>query len=113
MDLNSKFPILEILYQANANGFPFSVIVIKLGILKSSILEKAECSCTQQIIEWFGYNIWHLCYRASTDGWYAKDFHEKCDSKGPTIVLVKVNDYIFGGFTNTNWEGKEGMLYCV
>ena len=49
---------------------------------------------------------WHLCYRASRDGWEAQDFHGHCDNKGPTVTLVKVNDYVFGGFTDQNWEGK-------
>lgn len=29
-------------------------------------------------------------YRASTDGNKANIFHSKCDSKGPTLVIVKV-----------------------
>ena len=27
-------------------------------------------------------------YRASRDGWTAKDFHSKCDGKGPTLSLI-------------------------
>jgi hypothetical protein len=58
------------------------------------------------MFEWFGNNTWQLCYRASTDGWKVNDFHDKCGDKGATIVLVKVNNYIFGGFTDTYWGGK-------
>jgi hypothetical protein len=76
----------------------------------SSILEKSEFTCTKQMFDWFG-NTWQLCYRASTHGWYAKDFHSKCDNKGPTIVLVKVNEFIFGGFTDTNWGGKWHLTF--
>ena len=62
--------------------------------------------------EWFWKDghTWQICYRASTDGWYTKDFHAKCDDMGPTIVLVKVNEYIFGGFTDTTWKGT-GMSF--
>ena len=31
-----------------------------------------------------------LLYRASQDGWYARDFHSKCDNKGATVTLFKV-----------------------
>ena len=62
----------------------------------------------EQLSEWFYKedHTWKLCYRASTHGWYAKDFHARCDDQGPTIVLVKVDEYIFGGFTDTNWKGE-------
>ena len=89
----------------------FPDIVTNGWILNSSILKEAESTCTQQMIEWFGNNTLQLCYRASTDGWYGKDFHAKCDNKGPTIVLVKVDDYIFGGFTDTNWDETKGMSH--
>ena len=61
----------------------------------------------QQLSEWFYSegHTWKLCYRASTHGWYAKDFHARCDDQGPTVVLVKVHDYIFGGFTDSTWRG--------
>ena len=49
---------------------------------------------------------WNLCYRASRDGWRAQDFHRCCDNKGPTVTLVRVGDYILGGYTDQNWAGK-------
>ncbi len=101
------------MHQATLIGFLFSDIVTNGWFLNSSILEKAEYAFTQQMFEWFGSNTWQLCYRASTDGWFGKDFHAKCNNKGPTIVLVKVDDYIFGGFTDTNWDQTKGMLHYV
>ena len=73
----------------------------------STILGTREYA--RQMVRWFykKSHKWQLCYRASRDGWYAEDFHRKCDNKGPTVVLVKVDDYIFGGFTEFNW--KKGM----
>jgi hypothetical protein len=29
-----------------------------------------------------------LHYRGSTDGWMFKDFHNRCDDKGPTLTLL-------------------------
>lgn len=33
---------------------------------------------------------WVLLYRASRDGYRAKDFHRYCDAQGATIIVVKV-----------------------
>ena len=47
-----------------------------------------------------------LLYRASRDGWTASNFHSYCDNKGPTVTVVKSGNYIFGGYTDTSWDGK-------
>ena len=38
------------------------------------------------------------CWHAKTDGWAASTFHSNCDGKGPTVTIVQVGSYIFGGF---------------
>lgn len=48
---------------------------------------------------------WFRCFKASDDGWDASILHQNCDHKGPTVTLVKVREYIFGGFLDQNWEG--------
>ena len=47
-----------------------------------------------------------LCYRASVHGWSSQHFHQHCDDKAGTVVLVKVGNYIFGGCTDQTWQGK-------
>ena len=48
------------------------------------------------------------CWRAKTDGWAASTFHSNCDGKGPTVTIMKVNNYIFGGYTDVSWySGKQ------
>ena len=40
-----------------------------------------------------------LLYQATKDGSYPKDFHNKCDNKGPTITLIQTDDNKkFGGY---------------
>jgi hypothetical protein len=41
-------------------------------------------------------------YRGSKNGWMKKDFHSRCDKKGPTLSLFKVKDTgdCIGGYTN-------------
>ena len=46
------------------------------------------------------------CWRAKTDGWAASTFHSNCDGKGPTVTLIKVGSYIFGGYTDVSWSSK-------
>ena len=53
-----------------------------------------------------------LLYRASRDGWSAKDFHRLCDGKGATITVVKsVDGYIFGGYTDISWSSPHPAVY--
>ena len=47
-----------------------------------------------------------LCYRALLHGWSAQQFHQLCDDKAETVVLVKVGNWIFGGYTDQTWQGK-------
>ena len=47
-----------------------------------------------------------LCYRASVHGWSTQHFHQHCDYKAGTVVLVKVGNYIFGGYTDQTWQSK-------
>jgi len=44
------------------------------------------------------------CWHAKADGWGASIFHGNCDGKGPTVTIVKVFQYIFGGYTDTSWQ---------
>ncbi|XP_068687634.1 uncharacterized protein [Montipora foliosa] len=50
---------------------------------------------------------WRLLFKASRDGFKAKDFHSKCDGKGPTVTVVKSGSFIFGGFTAQPWSGSK------
>ena len=47
-----------------------------------------------------------MLYRASRDGWAASNFHSCCDNKGPTITMIKSGNYIFGGSSEIEWDGK-------
>ena len=75
------------------------------NLKKFSSILKGEISFIKQLQKWLGEKCkWNLCYRASRDGWRAQDFHSHSDNKGPTVVLVKANDCVFGGYTYQNWD---------
>jgi hypothetical protein len=76
------------------------------NLKKSSSILKEEFAFMRQLQKWLEEKCkWNLCYRASRDGWSAKAFHRHCDNKGPTVVLVKANNCVFGGYTDQNWDG--------
>jgi len=63
----------------------------------------------KKIYEWTEYNDMELLYRGSRDGSTSKEFHDRCDNKGPTICLYKNDkDYIFGGYASISWTCKGG-----
>jgi hypothetical protein len=46
-----------------------------------------------------------LIYRATEDGFSARDFHSKCDYVENTLIIIKTDsNYIFGGFTTAKWN---------
>jgi hypothetical protein len=48
-----------------------------------------------------------LLFRSTRDGANAAAFHERCDAKGPTLVLIKDTDgNVFGGYTQKDWGSK-------
>ncbi|XP_028518321.1 uncharacterized protein LOC114576240 [Exaiptasia diaphana] len=47
---------------------------------------------------------WVPCYQSRYHGWYNSIFHSRCDGQGPTITIIKVNRYIFGGYTDVSWH---------
>ena len=62
--------------------------------------------------EWLGNDYkWKLLYRASEHGYSAESFHEYCDDKGPTLIIIKSSGgWIFGGYTTQSWRPNS---YCI
>jgi hypothetical protein len=105
------------------------------------ILLGRECICDSTLIEhqhfaifasWIEkkndsyYNIknipynFNLLYRASRDGNTSAAFHNKCDNKGATIVVVKITnkEQIVGGYNPLFWDScqcfkstKDSFIY--
>jgi len=79
------------------------------GLLGSSLIVENETH-QSALKSWLPPNATcSLLYRASTDGYTPVDFHRCCDNKGPTLVLIKSGEYIFGGYTSKSWESPGSM----
>ncbi|GBC08562.1 hypothetical protein RclHR1_08210007 [Rhizophagus clarus] len=52
--------------------------------------------------------IFNLLYRASRDGDTAADFHNKCDNKGATLLVIKISnsEQIVGGYNPLIWDSS-------
>jgi len=47
------------------------------------------------------------CYQASVHGWEATDFHERCDNKGPSLVIARTaGGEVVGGFMPLEWKSS-------
>ena len=58
----------------------------------------------EYLLEWTDYYKWKLIYRASEHGYSAESFHEYCDGKWPTLIVIKsTGGWIFGGYTTETW----------
>ena len=82
-----------------------------LGLLGSSLIIKNEIH-QSALQSWLPPNATcSLLYRASTDGKTPADFHRHCDNKGPTLVLIKSGEYIFGGYASQSWESGMPLIH--
>ena len=88
----------------NANGLEVSVIV------GQNYDQARNLTNFLKPVARSGYH-WKLCWRASRDGWAAERFHSLCDDKGPTVTIIKVGKYIFGGYASESWSKSFFCLY--
>ena len=58
------------------------------------------------IKDWIGKKFSaELLFRVSRDGSEPKEFHKRCDNKGPTIIFIETTkDFKFGGYTELEWD---------
>ena len=77
-------------------------------VFESKILSGND---TDILKSWIGGTFFpKLCWRASKDGWAKNIFHWNCDGKKPTVTIVKVGQYVFGGYATTTWDGKINQM---
>ena len=76
--------------------------------LKNSVIVGNNPKYLSNLTNWIkprrSENDWKLCWRASRDGLDINQFHSLCNENGPTITIVKVKQYIFGGYTSLSWS---------
>ena len=108
LEKNINYQIRICIIYNNSCGLWSDEKVIKFeSNIDSTILfdSKRGDEFLKYLYEWSTYKRMELIYRGTRDGMYSKNFHEKCDNKGPTITLFR-NDKgnIFGGFCPISWK---------
>ncbi|XP_068705736.1 uncharacterized protein [Montipora foliosa] len=89
--------------------------MIAKGIEKS-VMIGSNATYLVQLRKWLkpvsqGNSFWKLCWCASRDGWASSTFHILCDGKGATVTIIKVNQYIFGGYASISWGSSCSYRY--
>ena len=104
----------ELLAEAEFYQVEGIIKALKLSFFKDSVILSSDQR--QILVNWLkeSWTIINdsvkLLYRASRDGWAASNFHSCCDSKGPTVTVIKSGNYIFGGYTDQSWDGKSYII---
>ena len=80
----------------------------KLLLLPYKAKELQKQKDMNRIKEWIspGKDIkFNLLFKKSTDGNTTKDFHDLCDNKGKTLIIIETTEgRKFGGVTYDNWN---------
>ena len=108
-DLNGK---LETLFELSN---PISDISNGLYSYNSKIFSSEEYSLVRGWLEpKYRSRQPKLLYRGERDGKDAQFFHQKCDGKGPTLTLLKIQPqgkpsgvFIIGGFVEESWHSSD------
>ena len=86
----------------------FLYVIFVAGLNYSSIVGNSQNFLTwldkwlKPVIRQSSY--WNRCYQATVNGWSSYTFHSNCDGKGPTVTIIRVGKYIFGGYTKVSWS---------
>jgi len=83
-----------------------SIFVPSCKIFESKIMNENEDQILLSYLPNKEKSKIKLLYRGSRDGFGINDFHNKCNNKGSTVIIVQTNiqDHVFGGFTTVPWN---------
>ena len=120
---NEELKICNIMKLFSEIGIDTSNEIVKQYLLNytsfycfgSNILVNKEYD--DKLREWNGDYNWKLIYRASEHEYTASSFHECCNDKEPTLIVIKSSGgWIFGGYTTQSWSGDciyNAMIYLI
>ncbi|XP_068688053.1 uncharacterized protein [Montipora foliosa] len=91
--------------------------LFKRGLSQSDILRKYSSSYTDYLISFLNPVLqdsirsrFRRCWHAPSQDWSSSTFHSLCDAKGPTVTIIRVNNFIFGGYTDKSWDSSSGYI---
>ena len=95
----------------------FLYVILAAGLKYSSIVGNSQNYLTW-LDKWLKpvtrqSSYWNRCYRATVNGWSSSTFHSNCDGKGPTVTIIRVGKYIFGGYTSVSWRKWHDQFHLI
>ena len=92
----------------------FGSIFASGTIFNDSLIINNNNSYIDNLLKWINPNqkfTTKLLYRKSRDGDDYETFHQLCDNKGITTVLIQSPEgFIIGGYTPLNWDNQSGWV---
>jgi len=76
------------------------------------IMKRASFGPEHIIEGWLrGKRIGQLLYKATKHGFSGDAFHQHCDNRGPTLVLIQSSEgWLFGGYAPVAWQSSDNYL---
>ena len=53
---------------------------------------------------------WVQLYSSSLQGWSTATFHQICNNKGPTVIIARASNYVFGGYAEVSWNSANSFV---
>ena len=111
LEPNTNYEIRICSFYNDSTSLWSQIKKIKTEYLDSIILSDSpkKNEFTQKTYEWNKGKGLELIYRGTRDGMTSNNFHNKCDNKGPTIILYRhEKGFIFGGYASISWSCSGG-----
>lgn len=110
-ELKDEYPYIIRIRGRNESGWGKYCKLIKFQtnklIIDSKILNDKQ---KLQLMKWVPSGKkrrWRKIFQGSKHGFAAYQFHQKCDQKGPTVVVIQSSiGNIFGGYTSLPWSSS-------
>lgn len=105
-----KIPIKQISYLMNKFSFlPLDLVALEplINCFQNSNIIDSELITSDFLIVMPKIIEGKLIYKISEVGPSVEEFHNRCDLKGPTIMIIKTDTgHIFGGFNPFDWKNE-------
>lgn len=103
----SRFAVQRLeVYRCASTIIPPKLTLIEKAIADSSILIAEDAKFLTEILDEFtGFK---LLFKSKAVEYTSQLFHSACDNQGPTLIVIKANGLVGGGFSGVSWESTGG-----
>jgi len=119
LEVNNELNILKKKVKDNENKITkidyilkkvYQEYLMQKTIFNSKIINKNDVKIIQNFINPNQINEFKLLFSTYNNNDKIEDMHKFCDNKGPTILIIKANGKIFGGYNSSNWKKNNKFI---